>query len=180
MLQVDSRWRAIRPRKRPQKAVARMEVFPPVVTLERALKHRLLVTAHFADGRTEDFPGRRSTTSNDKEIAKVDPSGLVSPGRYGETAILIRAAGQCRHCDSRRYRRTGCEISGRIRRNNYIDEFVTDKLRKFRIVPSELSSDSEFLRRVCLDLAGTLPPPERLVNFSRARTQKNARNSLTL
>ena len=42
---------------------------------------------------------------------------------------------------------------------NYIDKYVFAKLRKFNIVPSPLSSDSEFLRRICLDLAGTLPPP---------------------
>ena len=48
---------------------------------------------------------------------------------------------------------------------NFIDEHVFEKLRKFQIVPSELASDSEFLRRVCLDLTGTLPPPQRVREF---------------
>ena len=36
---------------------------------------------------------------------------------------------------------------------------------KFQIVPSGLATDSEFLRRVCLDLTGTLPPPQRVHDF---------------
>ena len=48
---------------------------------------------------------------------------------------------------------------------NLIDEQVFAKLRKFQILPSAVSSDSEFLRRVCLDIAGTLPPPERVREF---------------
>ena len=37
------------------------------------------------------------------------------------------------------------------------------------IVPSELSSDAEFLRRVCLDLTGTLPPPQRVREFMASK-----------
>ena len=48
---------------------------------------------------------------------------------------------------------------------NFIDKFVFAKLRQFNIIPSELSSDAEFLRRVCLDLTGTLAPPERTRAF---------------
>ncbi len=52
-----------------------------------------------------------------------------------------------------------------LSRNNLIDEYVFDKLRRLRIHPSEQSSDHEFLRRVCLDLTGTLPPPHRVREF---------------
>jgi hypothetical protein len=48
---------------------------------------------------------------------------------------------------------------------NFIDQHVFAKLRRFHIIPSELSSDREFLRRVCLDVTGTLPPPARVREF---------------
>ncbi|HJT77700.1 MAG TPA: DUF1549 and DUF1553 domain-containing protein, partial [Gemmataceae bacterium] len=48
---------------------------------------------------------------------------------------------------------------------NFIDDHVFAKLRKLRIVPAPPSRDEEFLRRVCLDLTGTLPPPERVRAF---------------
>src|SRR5262249_47309933 len=52
---------------------------------------------------------------------------------------------------------------------NFIDDYVYDKLRRFRIPPSPRASDAEFLRRICLDLAGTLPPPERTQEFLAGR-----------
>ncbi len=56
-----------------------------------------------------------------------------------------------------------------IPKENFIDDYVFAKLRRFNIVPSDLSSDAEFLRRVCLDLAGTLPPPGRVREFLNSR-----------
>src|SRR5205823_1221930 len=52
-----------------------------------------------------------------------------------------------------------------VRGRNLIDHHVFAKLRKFRIVPAPLSRDDEFMRRVCLDVTGTLPPPERVRAF---------------
>ncbi len=56
--------------------------------------------------------------------------------------------------------------------SNFIDDFVFDKLRRFRMAPSELSSDGEFLRRVCLDLAGRLPPADRVREFLDSKDPK--------
>ena len=44
--------------------------------------------------------------------------------------------------------------------NNYIDTHIFAKLRKMQILPSDLCNDSEFLRRVRLDIVGALPTPE--------------------
>ena len=43
---------------------------------------------------------------------------------------------------------------------NYIDELVGAKLQKIRVVPSEICTDEEFLRRVTIDIAGMLPTEE--------------------
>ena len=96
------------------------------------------------------------------------PDGVVDAKRRGETSVLVRAAG---HVASVGIGVIGPQISDypKVARWNFIDEHVFEKLRRFQIVPSELPSDSEFLRRVCLDLTGTLPPPERVREFSPAR-----------
>ncbi|MCC6585844.1 MAG: DUF1553 domain-containing protein [Bryobacterales bacterium] len=144
--------------------VVRLEVFPPIVTLEKGGRHRLLVTAHLADGSTEDFTHQALFVSNDKDVATVTEGGVVSAGRLGETAILIRAAGLA---SSATIGVIGEPVANypKVTRSNFIDDYIFDKLRKFRVVPSELSSDEEFLRRVCLDLTGTLPPPRRVREF---------------
>jgi hypothetical protein len=148
--------------------VTKIDVFPPVVTLDGGGKQRLVVTAHFADGRVEDFTDQALFTSNDKDIAKVTEGGQVSAGKLGETAILVRAVGQVGSA-------TVGVIGGQVAQyptlkpTNFIDEYVFDKLRRFRIVPSAQSSDAEFLRRICLDLTGTLPPPNRVKEFLASR-----------
>ena len=43
-----------------------------------------------------------------------------------------------------------------------IDELIVAKLRKLGIVPAEICSDAEFLRRISLDMTGTLPTPREL------------------
>ncbi len=151
--------------------IASLEVFPKIITLERGGTHRLLVTAHFADGRAEDFTGQASFKSNDGDVASINESGIVKAGRTGETAILVRAAGQAA---SASIGVVGSPIAHypKVDRFNFIDDFVFDKLQRYRIVPSQLSSDSEFLRRVCLDLAGMLPPPNRVREFVASRDPK--------
>ena len=52
-----------------------------------------------------------------------------------------------------------------VAENNYIDTLVNAKLRKLRIAPSDLSDDPTFLRRVYLDITGTLPTPDQVRTF---------------
>jgi hypothetical protein len=150
------------------KKVVRLEVLPKTITLERGSKHRLLVVAHLADGRTEDFTRAALFSSNDGDVAKISEAGIVSADKLGETAILVRAAGTVASA-------TVGVIGGAVSnfpntpKVNFIDDFIFDKLRRFRMPPSDLSSDAEFLRRVCLDLTGTLPPPARAREFLASR-----------
>ena len=155
--------------------ISRVEVFPSEAVLDRSGKHQLLVTAVYSNGRREDITEKVLYSSNNPDILKVSRSGEVTAVAPGETAVLVRAPGQ--------------NVSARIGvisepipdypnlpRNNFIDEFIFAKLRKFQILPSELSSDAEFLRRVCLDVTGTLPPPARVREFlADTDPQKRAR-----
>src|SRR5262249_11549111 len=49
--------------------------------------------------------------------------------------------------------------------NNYIDHEVFAKLRRLRIIPSDLAGDAQFLRRVTIDTIGTLPTPAEVRAF---------------
>ncbi|MFN0171455.1 MAG: DUF1553 domain-containing protein [Bryobacteraceae bacterium] len=151
--------------------LARLEVFPSMATMPVNGNHRLLVTGHFRDGHTEDFTHQVIYSTNDGEVAAVASDGVVSGKRLGETAILIRAAGQ--------FATAGVGVIGppvanypRIPRWNLIDEHIFRKLERFHMVPSEVSGDGEFLRRVCLDLTGTLPPPDRTREFLASKDPK--------
>ena len=144
--------------------VDKMEVYPREAILRQGERQQLVVSAHLSDGSVEDYTGRVRFDVNHGSVAAISPSGLVTARNGGETAVLVRGAGQ--------------EVLGTIgvvadrvadypelRPNNLIDERIFAKLRRFNIVPSEMSSDSEFLRRVCLDLTGRIPPVARVREF---------------
>ncbi|PYV10185.1 MAG: hypothetical protein DMG07_21600 [Acidobacteria bacterium] len=131
-------------------------------------EHRVLVTARFSDGHAEDFTRDVVYVSNDGEIAAVNGEGVVTAKRLGETAILVRGAG---HAAAATVGVIGPPIADypEAPRNNFIDEHVFTKLKRLHIIPSDIADDGEFLRRVCLDLAGMLPPPERAREFAASR-----------
>ncbi len=147
-----------------------LEVYPPMAVMPAGGKRRLLVTARFSDGHAEDFTHQVLYASNNADVATVAQegaeAGLVSGHRLGETAILIRAAGHVTSVGAGVIGPTIPDYSKTPTPSaNFIDDAVFGKLKKFRIPPSALSSDAEFLRRVCLDLTGTLPPPVRVREF---------------
>ncbi len=141
-----------------------LEVFPKEAVLGLSGRHQLLVTAHLADGRQRDITGEVYYQSMNPAVALLTPEGLVQAVGLGETSVLIRAVG---------HNATACigVVSAPLPtfleppRSNFIDDHVFAKLRKFHIQPSAASTDAEFLRRVCLDLTGTLPPLERIREF---------------
>ena len=144
--------------------IERLEVLPQAVVLDREGQHQLLVRAHLSTGRQEDITEQVLYVSNNPEVVKVNSEGLVQAVETGETAIMIRAAGKAISAGFGVIAYPIADYPEAVHRN-FIDKHVFAKLRKFNILPSELSSDAEFLRRVCLDVAGTLPPPGRVREF---------------
>ena len=134
------------------------------MVLDAKGKQQLLVTALFSDGRREDMTDKVLYVSNNQEVARVSREGRVEAVRTGETAVIVRAAGQ--------FATVGIAVITLskvdypiVKGRSFIDDHVFAKLRRLRIVPAPLCRDDEFLRRVCLDLTGTLPPPERVREF---------------
>ena len=114
--------------------------------------------------------------SNSTDIASVDETGTVRGKNLGETAVLIRAAGMA---TSAIVGVIGPEIANypAVPSSNFIDDFVFDKLRRFRMAPSELSSDGEFLRRVCLTSRAGFLQRIAFESFSIARIRRSATSS---
>ena len=159
--------------------VERVEVFPPEAVLDSSGRQQLLVTAHLSNGHQQDITDEVLYLSNDPDVVKVSLEGLVEAVKLGETAVLIRAPG---YNLSTRFGVISHPVAhyARIEPRNFIDEQVFAKLRKFQIVPSDRSDDAEFLRRVCLDLTGTLPPPRRIREFMADRDPRKREKLLDI
>lgn len=126
------------------------------IIVEPASQVALKVQATFSDGTTRDV-SRWAVYTPSNPIVAVSPEGLVRRERDGETAIVVRyldrqATVQLAFVPARPKFTWHDEPSF-----NYIDEHVLSRLKRLRMNPSELASDTVFLRRAYLDLLGVLP-----------------------
>lgn len=146
--------------------VERLEVFPESAELSMpGYKQQMLVIAHYADGSTRDVTREAKFTSSSIDVAKVTDDGVVTAERRGETAILTRYEGA--------YSTNGIIVMGdrsgfewaETQVYNYIDTHVHNKLKRLKILPAELCTDEEFVRRIYFDMTGLPPTPEQVRNF---------------
>lgn len=144
--------------------IERLEVYPQEVVLARDGSQQLLVTAHLSDGRLEDVTGEVVYDSGSDSVLEVNAAGRVTAKSPGEANVMVRAPG---HITTSRVGVVARAIADypRVPERNFIDQYVFAKLRRLNVVPSGISSDEEFLRRICLDLTGTLPPANRVREF---------------
>ncbi len=142
----------------------RVAVTPGQVVMLKGGERRLLVTAHRGDGAREDVTRQVRYLSNNPEVVSVGPDGRLRGRQVGETAIQVLAGG---HSASATVGVIEEPVAAypEVPRHNFIDDHVFAKARRFHLVPSPLSSDAEFLRRLCLDLTGRLPPVHRVRRF---------------
>lgn len=145
--------------------VTRVTVYPEQRTVQRNGRQQLAVLAHYSNGSIEDVTRRAQYESNETDIATVDTNGLVNVGNSsGEAGIMVRYQGNVTV-----FRATvplGARIpSYDFPHANYIDTHIHAKYQQLGLVPSELSSDAVFLRRVSIDLNGTLPTPDDVQKF---------------
>lgn len=158
-------------------AVARLDVSPREhLFAQPGDTVALTVNATFADGTCADLTPFCEFRAKDDSIADVSPLGIVRGSRPGDTAIVVTYRG---HIVTARVLVAAPHAMGAVYadvpRVNFIDREVFAKLRRLNVVPSELSSDAEFLRRVTIDAIGSLPTPEEVRSFGAdARPDKRA------
>jgi hypothetical protein len=157
--------------------VTRISVFPEHRILTRQSKQQFAVYAHYSDGSVEDITRRAQYESNDQEVAVVDGAALVRTlSMSGEAAVMVRYQ---EHVAT--FRATvplGAPVpQWSFAAQSLVDGYTAKKWRELGLVPSELCSDGQFVRRICLDLTGTLPTPARVLAFT-ADTDPGKRDKL--
>src|SRR6185503_15112051 len=135
-------------------------------TLKRpANSQQIVVLAHFSNGMVRDVTPLACFSSSDEAVATVDANGLVTGQDRGETAILVRFLEKV-ETSSLTFLK---EIPGfkwnEPAENNFVDHHIFQKLKQLQILPSDLCTDEEFIRRVTLDVIGMLPTPEETEKF---------------
>ena len=138
--------------------VTQIVVSPAEQSLATNETVQLKVKAFLSNGTERDVSALALYTSNDDAIAEVKPVGEVKTTGRGVTSIMVRYSGQVAAARIIvPFSNTKLEP---FPANNFIDEHVGRELVRLGIPASSLTTDSEFLRRVYLDLTGRLPEPE--------------------
>ena len=134
----------------------------------------LQVLAKWEDGTVEDVTELCRFSSNNDAVAVVDENGLVKSGEQGDTHVVVyydkavvpvpvmRPMGP----------KTTPQATSKI-----VDQLIQNKLQKLGVRPSDLCTDSEFIRRASLDITGILPTGERVRAFLADRSP-DKRNEL--
>jgi hypothetical protein len=145
--------------------VTRISIFPEHRVMTRHNKQQFAVYAHYSDGSIEDITRRAQFESNDTEIATVDGKGLVQTLQMsGEAAIMARYQGHVATF------RATVPLGGTVPQYAFpyqtlVDQFTYRKWQQLGLVPSELCTDEQFIRRVTVDITGSLPTPDRVRAF---------------
>ncbi|MBX9579354.1 MAG: DUF1549 and DUF1553 domain-containing protein, partial [Gemmataceae bacterium] len=145
--------------------VTRISVYPEHRVLSRNGRQQFAAYAHYSDGRVEDITRRAQYESNDTEIATVGEGGLVRTNSLsGEAAVMARYQGFVAA-----FRATvplGADTpKWEFAEKTVADKHAAKKWRDLGLVPSELTTDEQFVRRVYLDITGTLPTPKQVAAF---------------
>jgi hypothetical protein len=154
--------------------LAKLEVTPSELVFgKQGQAVQLKVLAHWADGSVEDVTELTRFKTNDETVASVSDNGLVASTGKGDSHIVASYDNGVLPIP---VMLAVSEFNGSkfpaVSTHTQIDALVVNKLRKVGIIPSEICGDSEFLRRVSLDLTGTLPTPDQV----RAFTADNSPN----
>jgi WD40 repeat protein/mono/diheme cytochrome c family protein len=161
--------------------VTRLEISPSNPVVEAiGSRQQIRVVAVYADGTRRDVTREAFVESGNTDVVKTVPDqpGLLEALRRGEAAALVRYEGN--------YAATTLTVMGDRTgftwedppAYNRIDELVAAKLKRTKTLPSPLTDDYEFVRRVYLDLTGLPPTPEHIESFARddrdPRTKRDA------
>ncbi len=158
--------------------VSQLEVQPPEILMEKpGLKQQLKVTVHYADGSTRDVTREAIYSSNTPTVAEVNESGLISGVRKGEAAMLVRYEGKLAVINVTALTEKPGFLWTKVPEYNYIDQWIDAKLQRVKLLPSALTTDAEFLRRVSLDLIGQPPTVEELRAFLSDQTDSRTKRS---
>ena len=157
--------------------VVALRVEPVERVMGQKADQQLKVFAKYSDGVEKDVTRHARFQSNTEAVAAVSAGGLVTtrdvPGEAAVMAAYLGEVGQFRLMVPR----PGELVKNTLPQFNLIDKLVDAKLAKLNVAPSGLCDDADYLRRVYLDLTGTLPTPEEARKFLADACEGQAREA---
>ena len=145
--------------------ISKITIFPELRLISRQNRQQFAVYAHYNDGSVQDVTQRAQYESNEPDVAIVDGNALIRTlDMSGDAAVMVRYQAQVAV-----FRATvplGTKIpTYTFEPRTLVDKFTQKKWQELGIVPSDAAPDEIFVRRVYLDITGTLPTPAQVKAF---------------
>jgi mono/diheme cytochrome c family protein len=156
-----------------------IEVRPKQVVMAGAgIRIPFTVRASYSDGTDRDVTTLSTfSSSNDNSVPVMAREGVASSLDRGEAFVLARFHTFTEGSQAIVVPTNLDYVRPDYPANNYIDGLVAAKLDKLRVIPSDLSDDEVFLRRVYLDIVGVPPTVNERARFL-AETNGKKRDAL--
>ncbi len=145
----------------PHGALASVRVEPGgPIRLDEPGPRQLRVIAKFADGHERDVTRLASFKSNNDAAASVTPKGTVQLLARAETDVIVRYGSHVLGTRISTVINPDLALDFRtLKRRNFVDNLLFQRLESLKVPPSPSASDATFLRRISLDLTGEQPLP---------------------
>lgn len=138
--------------------VTKVDIYPKGAVLNgEGAQQKITVRAYYSDGTDRDVTHLAYFSSNNDNSAIIEQDGVVTAQNRGEAFIMARFD---THTVGTHFIVLPKNLEfawNELPENNYIDTHMHNKFKNLRIIPSELCTDEEFIRRVTLDVTGRLP-----------------------
>ncbi|MEM6981189.1 MAG: S-layer protein, partial [Planctomycetota bacterium] len=145
-----------------------LSVSPKQSRLRPSDQTRILVSAHYDDGRIVDVSHWAKFSATDEAVASVDDDGLVRVRGSGEAAVLVWFGSRVELARMTvPYDNAVPEsVFAAAPKRNFIDEINLKQLQTLDLPPSPRVDDLAFLRRATIDTVGRLPTAAEQRRFS--------------
>lgn len=181
----------------------RIELSPQQQTLQTGSVQQLQVTGHFTDGSSRDVTRQAVYQANEPGMATVNEHGLVQTNsKHGLFAVMARFGDQIAtfhaavpfisepsknaEVEAKLREISDQVVSGHIRGSsqgtshqpavNPADRHLFAQWQRLGVVPSAPADDATFIRRVTIDICGTLPTNEEVLEYlADTRSDKRER-----
>jgi hypothetical protein len=164
----------------------RLELTPPEKVLAKNSSLQLRATAFFSDGTSRDVTRQVVYQSNEPGIVAADAQGLITTmsqhglatvmARYGEQIATFQAAIPLVADDAQRLAVAAQLDALEPQLRASVDQHLLRQWRRLGVVPSQPADDATFLRRVMIDICGTLPTESEIAEYlADTRSDKRVR-----